>query len=223
MKTSFILIAAVLFFSSCKKDDSSKDTPPNDIYANANIGSSWSYHQTDLSGTKPSLDYTITSTANDTTINSRKYHVFSYSYGGSEYQAIDGHEYYQYDSVPITGGINIERLYLKDDASKGDTWKQEFSLTIPGFPIPIPLAVQNTIAEKGISSTVNGKSYSNVIHVTTTLSASGVPTSALSSAIDSYYAPGFGLIQNTTVIQLNYMGIVENINLKTELMSSDLK
>ena len=223
MKTYFILIVAVLFFSSCKKDDSSQNTPPNVSYANTTIGSSWTYHQTDLSGTNSSLDYTVTSGSNDTTINSRKYHVYQYSYGGSEYLAVDGHNYYQYDSIPITGGINIERLYLKDDVSAGDTWKQDFSITIPGFPIPIPLTVQNTMAEKGISMTVNGKSYSNVIHVTTTLSASGVPSSALSSAIDSYYAPDYGLIQNTTVIQLNYMGIVEDVNLKTELTSSDLK
>lgn len=223
MKLFLIFLTSVLIFSACKKDGSSKKTPSTDVYANTAAGSSWSYHQTDLSGTKPPVDYTITSTSKDTTINSRKYHVYQYSYGGSEYQAIDGHDYYQYDSIPITGGINIERLYLKDDASAGDTWKQDFSVTIPGFPLAVPLTVQNKMAEKGISRTVNGKSFSNVIHVNTTLSATGIPSSALSSAIDSYYAPGYGLIENTSVIQLNYFGIVENVNLKTELTSAELK
>lgn len=223
MKTSVILLATVLIFFSCKKDNSSNTTPPGTSYSNSTAGSSWTYHQTDISGTKPPSDYTITSTANDTTINSRKYHVYNYSYGGNEYQAVDGHNYYQYDSIPITGGIKIERWYLKDDASSGDTWKQDFSLDIPGFPVTIPLTVQNKITEKGISMTVSGKSYSNVIHVTTTLSSSGIPSSALSSNIDSYYAPDYGLIENTTVIQLNYLGFVENVNLKTELTSSDLK
>ncbi|MEO8823051.1 MAG: hypothetical protein ABI366_05705 [Ginsengibacter sp.] len=223
MKSPLIFLATVLFLSACKKDDTSKNSPPPDVYANSVSGSSWTYHQTDLSGIKPPSDYTVTSTSNDTTINSRKYHVYKYSYGGSEYLAVEGHDYYQYDSIPITGGINIERVYLKDNASTGDTWKQDFSLNIPNFPLAVPLTVQNKIAEKGISRTINGKSFSNVFHVITTLSSLGIPSSALSSNIDSYYAPGYGLIENTTVIQLNYLGFVENVNLKTELTSSDLK
>ena len=222
MKPSVIFFAFVIIFSACKKDDSSKTTPPAVMYVNTSAGSSWSYHQTKLS-TNTSTDYTITSTPNDTTINSRKYHVYNYSYGGNEYMAVDGHDYYQYDSIPITGGINIERLYLKDNASIGDTWKQDFSVTVPGFPLSVPLTVQNKVVEKGISRTVNNKSFSNVIHVSTTLSSSQIPSSALTSSIDSYYAPNYGLIENTSVIQLNYLGIVQNVNLKTELMSSDLK
>lgn len=224
MKKLLIFFATGLIFFACKKE-SSKNTPATDVYTNTASGSSWSYHQTNYSANNSSSDYTVTSTANDTTINSRKYHVYQYSYGGNEYLAVDGHDYYQYDSIPISGGLNIERLYLKDNVSTGDTWKQDFPLTIPGVPLPLTLTVENKIAEKGISKTVNGKSFSNVIHVTTTLSAPGIPSSALSSAIDSYYAPGYGLIENTTVIQLNYpdLGIVENVNLKTELTSTDLK
>jgi hypothetical protein len=225
MKKLLIILAAGFIFSSCKKDSSNNSNPSTDVYFNTAAGSSWSYHQTDLSGTNPDVDYTVTSTSEDTTINARKYHVYNYSYGGNKYMGIEGKSYYEYDSIPITGGINIDRLYLKEDAAQGDTWKQDFSLTIPGIPFPIPLTVQNTMAEKGISKTVNGKSYSNVNHVTTTLSVSapGFPSNALSSAIDSYYAPDFGLIENTTVIQLNYLDIVEDVNLKTELTSSDLK
>ncbi|HSN10317.1 MAG TPA: hypothetical protein VLS85_14855, partial [Hanamia sp.] len=149
--------------------------------------------------------------------------VYSYSYGGSEYLGITGHDYYQYDSIPVSGGINIERLYLKDDASVGTTWSQDFSLTIPGVPLPVPLKINNKIVEKGITRTENGTSYSNVIHVSTTLSSSLIPSSAFSSNIDSYYAPKYGLIENTSVIQLNYMGLVENVNVETQLMSSNLK
>ena len=223
MKRPLMFLAIVIIISACKKDDTSKNTTPPDVYVNTATGSSWTYHQTDLTGIKPPSDYTLTSTSNDTTINSRKYHVYEYSYGGSEYLALDGHDYYQYDSIPIKGGINIERLYLNDNASIGDTWKQDFYLNIPNFPLAVPLTLQNKIAEKGISRTVNGKSFSNVFHVTTTLSSLGIPSSALSSNIDSYYAPGYGLIENTTIIQLNYSGFLENINLKTELTSSELK
>src|SRR5690242_13858533 len=223
MKKLLIILAAGFIFSSCKKDSSDNNNPSTDVYFNTAAGSSWSYHQTDLSGTNPDVDYTVTSTSGDTTINARKYHVYNYSYGGNKYMGIEGKNYYEYDSIPITGGINIERLYLKEDAAKGDTWKQDFSLTIPGIPVAVALTVQNKIAEKGISKTVNQKTFSNVIHVTTTLSAAGIPDGALTTSIDSYYAPNYGLIENTTVIQLNYLGIVEDVNLKTELTSSDLK
>jgi hypothetical protein len=169
-------------------------------------------------------DYTITSTANDTTIESRKYHVYTYSYGGNGYLGMDGHEYYQYDSIPITGGVNIQRLYLKDNAAKNDTWKQDFNLNIQELPgTTIQLTVQNKVEETGITKTVNGKDYSNVYHVSTSLSSAAIPSTALASSIDSYYAPGYGLIENTTAVELNFLGIVKQVNFKTELMSTDLK
>jgi hypothetical protein len=169
-------------------------------------------------------DYTITSTANDTTIDSMKYHVYTYSYGGSKYLGIEGHDYYQYDSIPITGGVNIQRLYLKDNAAKDDTWKQDFNLQIQELQgATIQLTVQNKVVEKGITKTVNGKDYSNVYHVSTSLSSSAIPSTALASTIDSYYAPGYGLIENTTQVELNYLGFVKEVNFKTELTSADLK
>lgn len=221
MKTFFLLLAGTLIFSACKKSDSGSTPVATNAYVNTTSGSSWSYQQTDLTNNNSHSNYTVTSSSADTTINSRKYHVYNYSYGANEYLGVDGHDYYQYDSIPVSGGINIERLYLKDDAAAGTSWNQDFS--IPGFQLPIPLTVSNKVAEKGISRTVNGTAYSNVIHVSTTLSSAFIPASALSSSIDSYYAPKYGLIENTTVVQLNYSGLVENVNIKTELMSATLK
>jgi hypothetical protein len=223
MKTTFLLLAVAILFTACKKNNSSLAASTN-VYINTTSGSSWSYQQTDLSGTNnPPSNYTTTSTSNDTTINSRKYHVYNYSYGGSEYLGVSGHDYYQYDSIPVSGGINIERLYLKDDAASNATWNQNFTLTIPGVPLPVPLTINNKLVEKGIDRTENGTTYSNVIHVSTALSSELIPSSALSSSIDSYYAPKYGLIENTTVIHLNYLGLVQDINAKTQLMSSNLK
>jgi len=222
MKTVVYVLAATLIFSACNKNNSDSSAS-TDVYLNTTQGSSWSYTQTDESGTNPPSNYTVTSSSKDTTINSRKYHVYDYSYGGSEYLGVDAHDYYQYDSIPVSGGINIERLFLKDNASAGTTWNQDFSLTIPGVPLPVPLTVSNRIAEKGIDKTVNGTTYSNVIHVSTSLSSGLIPSSSFSSSIDSYYAPKYGLIENTTVIHLDYLGLTEDINVKTELTSATLK
>lgn len=223
MKVLVLLLAGTLVFAACKKSDSGSATSTSDTYINTTSGSSWSYQQTNLTTNSGPSNYTVTSTSRDTTINSRKYHVYNYSDGGSQYLGLDGHDYYQYDSIPVSGGINIERLFLKDNVSAGTTWTQDFSLSIPGIQLPVPLNISNKIAEKGIDRTVNGTAYSNVIHVSTTLSSALIPGSALSSSIDSYYAPKYGLIENTTVVQLNYLGLVENVNLKTQLMSSTLK
>jgi hypothetical protein len=224
MKTSLVFLALLFIFSSCKKDDAPKDNPSNETYVNTNAGSTWTYRQTDMANNNSTSEYTITSTANDTTIDSRKYHVYTYSYGGSGYLGIEGHEYYQYDSIPITGGVNIQRLYLKDNAAKDDTWKQDFNLQIQELQgATIQLTVQNKVVEKGITKTVNGKEYSNVYHVSTSLSSSAIPSTALASTIDSYYAPGYGLIENTTQVELNYLGLVKQVNFKTELTSADLK
>jgi len=224
MKTSLVFFALLFIFSSCKKDNAPKDNPSNETYVNTNAGSTWTYRQTDMADNNSTSDYTITSTANDTTIDSRKYHVYTYSYGGSRYLGMEGHDYYQYDSIPITGGVNIQRLYLKDNAAKDDTWKQDFNLQIQELQgATIQLTVQNKVVEKGITKTVNGKDYSNVYHVSTSLSSSAIPSTALASTIDSYYAPGYGLIENTTQVELNYLGFVKEVNFKTELTSADLK
>jgi hypothetical protein len=222
MKTFLYLLAATLIFSACSKNDSGT-TANAGVYINTTAGSSWSYKQTDVSGSNPPSTYTVTSASKDTTINSRTYHVYDYSYGGSEYLGEDGHNYYQYDSIPVSGGINIERLYLKDNASAGTTWSQDFSLSISGFPLPVPLSVSNKIVETGINRTVNGTAYSNVVHVSTSLSSALIPSSSFTSSIDSYYAPNFGLIENTSVIHLDYMGLTEDINVRTELTSATLK
>ncbi|MEO8820311.1 MAG: hypothetical protein ABI267_10325 [Ginsengibacter sp.] len=224
MKTFLYLFSIVLIFSACKKSGSGSTTPPTNTYANVSTGSSWNYQQIDSSGATPkTTNYTITSTANDTTINTRKYHVYNYSYGGSQYLSNSANEYYQFDSIPVTGGSYIERLYLKDNVSAGTTWSQNFNLNIPQSPVPISLMVTNTLVAKGISMTVNGVPYSDVIHVSTSLSSVLFPANSFISNIDSYYAPKVGLIENTSKVQLDFSGLTENLNTKTELMSSDLK
>lgn len=222
-KTLFLLFAAPLIFTACNKNDS-KDNTTSSAFINTNPGSTWTYHEDNSSGVSPaSTDYTVTSTNQDTSINGRKYHVYNYSYGGNQFLTASGNDYYQFDSIPIAGAsIPVDRLYLKSDAAEGATWSQDFSLPIQSVPIPVPLKATNKITEKGISRTINGTTYTNVTHVSTSLS-SALITSGFTSSIDSYYAPNYGMIENTTVINLDFSGITENINVTTKLMSSDLK
>jgi hypothetical protein len=226
MKTNILIFCfAVLLFSACKKDNNGNTpTTQTTTYLNTTSGSSWTYHEINSSGTTPSnTDYTLVSSAKDTSINGKSYHIYNYSYGGNQYLNVTGHDYYQYDSIP--GGLNkvFERLYLKDDAAVGTVWKQDLNVNIPGIPLAVPATITNTIAEKGISRNVNGTNYTNVIHVTTTISSSLIPSSSLTSSIDSYYAEKFGLIENSSKVSLNFLGASEEVNVETKLTSAILK
>ncbi|HEY5369297.1 MAG TPA: hypothetical protein VIJ75_09920 [Hanamia sp.] len=221
-KNLFFFIVAALVSSCGKKEDTNSSNPTTVSYINTNAGSSWTYHELDSSSSTPkSSDYTVTSTPNDTTINSKTYHVYSYSYGGSQYLNLTGNNYYQFDSVPINGGGSVERIYLEDNLAVGGTWSQPFTLTIQH--IPVPLTVTNKVAEKLTSLVVNNITYNNVVHVSSSISSSFIPAASLTSSIDSYYAENFGLIKNNTLVNLNYMGFNQNVNTKTQLTSAILK
>lgn len=220
-KNLFLLLVAVAI-ASCGKDNTNPSNPTTESYINTNAGSSWTYHSVDSSTATPqSADYTIISTSNDTTINSRKYHIYNYSYGGNQYLNLSGSDYYQFDTVPINGGGSVERIYLKDNLAVGGTWSQTFTLTLQN--IPVPVTVTNKIVEKLTSLEVNNIAYNSVIHVSSSISSSLIPPASLTSSIDTYYAQNYGLIKNSTLVNLNYMGFTQNVNTKTQLTSSTLK
>ena len=212
----------LLSFISCKKSSSTAAEP--DKYMTTTATSSWNYQQTNNAGAAPVVtNYTITSTSRDTTINSKSYHIYSNSAGANQFYNITSHDYYQFDSLPggLSGG-NIERLYLKDDQAVGFSWTQNLSVNIPGIPIPIPVTLTNSITEKGISRTVNGVVYNDVIHVSTSISSALIPAANLTSSINNYYARKYGQIESSTIVNLNFSGFVQNVNVQTKLMSATL-
>ena len=221
---NLLAIATLILIASCSKKDSSTPPPQADKYLNTTAGSTWDYHQTDASGPTPvNSDYTLTSTSHDTTISGRTYHVYSSSASGNQYITISGNDYYQFDSLPAGLGTAVfERLYLKANVNVGTTWNQNLSVTVQGSPIPVPITVTYTIAEKGISRTVGSDNYTNVIHVATSISSTLIPSASLTTAIDSYYAEKYGLIENSTVVHLDYLGITKDVNVKTTLVSATI-
>ena len=224
MKIKNLLFPAfLLFIISCKKS-SQTNTQPQGNYLTTTTGSTWNYHQIDSSGSSPvNSDYTVTSSSKDTLVSGRSYHVFNTSAGGNQYLNISGNDYYQFDSLPAGSGSAVfERLYLKDNVNIGSSWTQSTTVTVPGVLFPIPVTLTYQIAEKGISRTVNTQTYTDVIHVSTTISSSLIPSANLTSSINSYYAKKYGLIENTTIINLNYTGIIENVNIEMKIVSATL-
>ncbi|HMD01285.1 MAG TPA: hypothetical protein VKH37_14090 [Ferruginibacter sp.] len=221
-KPYFPLFAIFLSLFACKKSDDTT-TPAAEKYMSLTSGSTWNMKVVD-NNLATTTNYTLTSTNRDSTINGKSYHVLTNSSTGiNEYYLISGSDYYTFRNLTLaTTTTQIEAIYLKDNLSAGGTWSQNYSITVPGFPLAVPVTLSYTIAEKGISRTVNGTAYSNVIHVTTAISSSLIPSANLTSDIHSYYAPKYGLIENTNKVNLNYMGITQNSDTKTTIVSATI-
>lgn len=191
----------------------------------SSVNSTWNYDLVTNATTAPiSNPYKITSGNTDTSINGKIYHVFTNNTDGSkEYYNITGNNYYTYKNLPPElGGSKVENLYLKDNAVAGNQWSQSYPVTISGFPITVTLT--NTIHEKDLTKVVNAISYTNVIHVTTTIAITGAPFPVtLTNNIQNYYAPKVGLIENDTQISFTITGFPpSNTDQQTILKASNI-
>ena len=153
--------------------------------------------------------------------------VFTNSSGSAnEYYAISGNEYYNFQNLPVSvGGKTVESIYLKDNVAADGTWTQPYTVTTSG--VPLTITIVNTITEKGISKTVNSIAYTDVIHVTSSISVSAfgipLPTGAVITDVQAYYAKKYGMIQSKNKVVINYSGIVSNTDDETTLKSADIK
>ena len=213
MKTSFLsfclMVSSAFLFTQCKKDDTS---PANATvnYSPLTVGSNWTYNFTENASAADT--YTLTVTANDTTINGKKYNVLSTSDGsGNRYMAKIDSNYYRFASFADIG--SFEELYLKDNLEVNGVWTNVVSINFQGFPVPLNLTY--TVKEKGISHSVNANAYSDVIHIR-------LDATALGSNIgggDFYYAKDIGLIDND--ISLSYLG--QSYTSKEQLTAHQIK
>ncbi len=223
-KIHLVAIILCFFVASCDKSNDPAPTPnPTDNFMNMKAGSTWNYEVTNNTPPTNTSPYTLTSTNRDTTIAGKQYHVYTNSNNGaSEYYYVSGTDYYTYQSLPAAlGGSKVENLYLKAGAPVNSNWSQTYNISFNSLPLAV--TVVNKIEEKGISRTVNGISYNNVIHVSTSLSVAGVPPASLITDIDYYYAPNYGMIENTSKININYLTIINNSDFTTRLKTAVLQ
>ncbi len=228
MKMSiFSLLGLSLVLFACKKSDPDPVPAAPIPYMSTSANSTWQYEQiTNPTGPGTvTTNYTLTSTNRDSTINGKPYHVYTNSNGNaSEYYNITGSDYYQFRSLPANlGGTKIEALYLKDNLALNASWTQNVNITISG--VNVSLIFTNTVTEKGGTKTVNGINYTDVITITSVITPNtpGIPASAITSDIKSYYARKVGLIQNDNKVVVNFMGFNQTNDNQTKLKSADIK
>ncbi|MFZ1530445.1 MAG: hypothetical protein WAT19_16950 [Ferruginibacter sp.] len=219
-KTIFglFVLSAILF--SCKKDTGGDTNNPATSYMSLTAGQTRTYETTDNIAMSTSSN-TTTSTNRDTSVNSRTYHVFTNSDGSSDYFNVTGSDYYSFTQLPALSNLQLELLYLKSNAAVNASWNQTTNVTVPGVPFPLAVTISNTIMEKGISRTTGTMSHTDVIRVQTGISVAGLPASALTTNIQSYYAPRYGLVESTAVLGLNYSGITDSVNTRTLLKAAN--
>ncbi|MES2894362.1 MAG: hypothetical protein V4725_20250 [Bacteroidota bacterium] len=215
-----------LFAASCQDDDVPVPPATADPYMSLSAGSTWNYELINNS-TSTTSTYTITSTNRDSTVGAKAYHVFTNSAGTpNEYYNITGDDYYNFRKLPSVLGVSsVENIYLKDNLAVGQTWSQTYPVTVSGFAMNI--TVNNTISETGLSKTVAGTAYTNVIKVTTTFAVTvgglPLPASALTTDIQNFYAPKVGVINTINKVDINFSGIVDHTDQVINLKSSDIK
>ena len=190
-----ILLMAVIF-AGCKKDSSNKTTPisGSSSYFPVTQGSSWVYNDAITNGATSTN--TISMTGKTLVINGKTYYA---ALSISPTKGNDTTYYYAADhDYAIRGsnaaaGVTIELQAGNDAQPAGYTWT-----TIPsdnGTIGSLPAQTINTIVEKNITKTVNGKVYLNVIHTRANLQYNAGTGFLTVATYDIYLAKGIGLIE----------------------------
>lgn len=202
MRNIFVAVACVICFGACKKKTETISTD----YLPLTVGSSWTYN---INGNTNKL----TVTNKDTVAHGRTYKVLSNSNGANQYQAKSGSEYYRLAIFPGIVPNGVDELYLKADQNVNATWQFNIPISISG--IPVNVTSKYTITEKGISKSVQGKNYTDVIRVKQEfLSPFGNSGNG-----EHFYAKGVGLISSSLTITIPG----QNSTTNAELVSYEIK
>jgi hypothetical protein len=227
MKLPITAVLAVVFIAiSCHKPKETPDPlPPAPVtYMSMTAGDSRTYETTDNTATPTPLTTinTSVSSTRDTSILGKTYHVFTNSNGSAnEYYNKTGSDYYTFRAISAALATPpIEVIYLKD-AAASTSWSQTVNVPLSGVPTTVPVVFTNIVAAKGLTRTVNGKTYTDVVQVTTTAVVTGLPAGSVITDIQSYYAPKFGLIENKNKISLPLL--TTNIDQNTILKLSNIQ
>jgi hypothetical protein len=193
-----VMVSMVTLFA-CKSDEADP-TPVSTAgqYLTLHPGSKWEYIEKD-SGFINSI--VVLDSAR--TAFAKTYLAFKSSYRG-----YNSKNYYAYKNgnyfilIPGNGSADQELIYLKDSTALGTKWSATATINSAS------LLHEYEVVETNLNKTVNGLSFSNVVHVRLKIVSTGYVG-------DFYYAPNAGLIKSDEVIA--------SVNYGYELKSYQLK
>jgi len=214
------LIISVLFIS-CSKDDNGGGSGDSNQYMSLTAGNSWKY-ETINAGNTDTFD--LTASSRDTFIQARSFRIFDNSNGNNEYYSIVGPEYYTWTNFSDSPAISLTNKYLVDNAPLGTEWQAAtttfpIDVGLPTGPLTATVIINSKITAVDTTMTVNGRTYSNVIGVTSSLSITGLPISIpVTSDIRAYYAKKYGSIYQITQVSAQGSSIAD---VETRLLSAN--
>lgn len=237
MKKYYLLgVFGLSLLAACsKKDDGGGDPnpPANNNYVTFNQGETRTYDRVVAPATTPQT-YTLTTSNRDSLVEGAAYKVFENDNGPNEYFNINGIDYSTFlDLGGFLSGPPLNYVYLKFDAPVGTTWTKSFSnIDIAGVGTASG-TLKLKIEEKGLTRIVNDSTFQNVIRVSSSITNVSitlpgipvpmpVPSSALTTDIQNYYAPRVGLIENATDISVDFQGVQQNVNTTTKIKAYHL-
>lgn len=185
-------LSLILF--SCSKDKSvEKNSQGNNTsFQPTTAGSTWSYQD----NINSNGNFTLYATGQDTAVNGINYSVFADKPDSTSqvYATLFGqsqNDYYALGFVTTFG--NTALLYLID-TTVNSTWKQDITLNVPNYG-QVNAELDFTLAQTGISYTVNGKTYPNAAHVSLLVKAQ-VAGQLIPAGVtgDLYFARGVGIL-----------------------------
>ncbi|MFD3001873.1 hypothetical protein ACFS7Z_15980 [Pontibacter toksunensis] len=183
LKLFLIWCLVIGALTSCSKEaDPEPATTAEQDYLPTTTGSTWNY-----GGDMP---YTLTVTGKKEVINGKSFHEMETTQGTTKSKSYLLKEKGVYTGVGMQPGMgNVEITILKEETPVGKPWEQ--TNTINGIVTKMTF----TIEEKGISKTVEGKTYKNVIHVKMKSTYTFMDLEVDAGVVSNYYfSKGVGLI-----------------------------
>ena len=199
-----MMVTAIAAGYSCKKKKSDPPPTPPQNFQPTSTGSTWSYSS--ISNGAPAVNYTLTSTGNDSLINGTAYKIFTNSGGPNEYYNKTGNDYSRYSFFQALNQA-VELLYLKENYNVGQKWTQRKNGTINGVAVTADLDCE--VVEKNINYTVNGKTFSEVTHlkINPAFFAFGNQINTNKAEIHYYFANNVGYIYSSTDLAISLFGV----------------
>ncbi len=206
----------MLVGSSCKKKEGVNQNlnPDNQKpvdFMSTKAGSWWKY------GSRDGKVYTRYAREKDTMKNGLKYSYYEAQDDSSgaitpEYFGKNGK--YHFTLFDLDGGQTtyLEYAFWKDSAQKGDAWDNTGSVYHP-LVGNVAILIESNQAEDGLSMTIGGTTYTNVIHVHSDAKATAVNLKV--GTFDTWFVKGIGMIREEANIDI--LGAYTNSHLDSLL------
>jgi len=201
MKRNLLVILAVLtlFYVSCKKDSANTTPSSADSYFPVTSGSTWRYYDFVQGSSTDTI--TLKMTGGTSIFNNKTYYntatKSTNSGAGTEYFYSANHSY-AIRALNAYAGTIIELKLYNDTATVGNNLIS--TPTDNGLVDVIPARTINTVVAKNLTRTINGKTFTDVIHTKVDFQYDYSGNYQTGFSYDFYLAKGIGMIESQLTI-----------------------